>query len=118
MAIPREVRLAKVGAWIALRSRAEVIEAFDGAQAAIAPIYDARDIVADPQFRALGTIHTIVDENLGELRMQGPLFRLSADEPVIAFTGRPPGADTDAVLAELGYAPDEIDALRADGSIL
>ena len=107
-----------VGAWIALRSRAEVIEAFDGAQAAIAPIYDARDIVADPQFRALGTIHTIVDENLGELRMQGPLFRLSADEPVIAFTGRPPGADTDAVLAELGYAPDEIDALRAEGSIL
>ena len=107
-----------VGGWIALRPRAEVIEAFDGAQAAIAPIYDARDIVADPQFRALGTIHTIVDENLGELRMQGPLFRLSADEPVIAFTGRPPGADTDAVLAELGYAPDEIDALRADGSIL
>ena len=107
-----------VGAWIALRSRAEVIEAFDGAQAAIAPIYDARDIVADPQFRALGTIHTIVDENLGELRMQGPLFRLSADEPVIAFTGRPPGADTDAVLAELGYAPDEIDALRVEGSIL
>jgi crotonobetainyl-CoA:carnitine CoA-transferase CaiB-like acyl-CoA transferase len=107
-----------VGGWIALRPRAEVIEAFDGAQAAIAPIYDARDIVADPQFRALGTIHTIVDENLGELRMQGPLFRLSADEPVIAFTGRPPGADTDAVLAELGYAPDEIDALRAEGSIL
>jgi crotonobetainyl-CoA:carnitine CoA-transferase CaiB-like acyl-CoA transferase len=107
-----------VGAWIARRPRAEVIEAFDDAQAAIAPIYDARDIVADPQFQALGTIHTIVDENLGELRMQGPLFRLSADEPVIAFTGRPPGADTDAVLAELGYAPDEIDALRMDGSIL
>jgi crotonobetainyl-CoA:carnitine CoA-transferase CaiB-like acyl-CoA transferase len=107
-----------VGAWIARRPRAEVIEAFDDAQAAIAPIYDARDIMADPQFQALGTIHTIVDENLGELRMQGPLFRLSADEPVIAFTGRPPGADTDAVLAELGYAPDEIDALRMDGSIL
>jgi crotonobetainyl-CoA:carnitine CoA-transferase CaiB-like acyl-CoA transferase len=107
-----------VGAWIARRPRAEVIEAFDDAQAAIAPIYDARDIMADPQFQALGTIHTIVDENLGELRMQGPLFRLSADEPVIAFTGRPPGADTDAVLAELGYAPDEIDALRTDGSIL
>src|SRR5688572_4800245 len=106
-----------VGAWIARRPRAEVIEAFDGAQAAIAPIYDARDIVADPQFRALGTIHTIVDESLGELRMQGPLFRLSADEPVIAFTGRAPGADTDALLAELGYSPEEIDALRADGSI-
>ena len=48
------------------------------------------------------------------MRMQGPLFRLSDDEPVIAFTGRAPGADTDAVLAELGYAPGEIDALRAE----
>jgi crotonobetainyl-CoA:carnitine CoA-transferase CaiB-like acyl-CoA transferase len=106
-----------VGGWIAERSRDEVIDAFDRAQAAIAPIYDASDIVTDPQFRALGTIHTIVDDDLGEMRMQGPLFRLSMDEPVIAFTGRAPGADTDAVLAELGYRPGEIDALRADGSI-
>ena len=106
-----------VGGWIAQRSRDEVIDAFERAQAAIAPIYDASDIVADPQFRALGTIHTIVDEDLGEMRMQGPLFRLSADAPVIAFTGRAPGADTDAVLAELGYTPGEIDALRAEGSI-
>ena len=49
--------------------------------------------------------------------MQGPLFRLSGDDPVIAFTGRAPGADTDAVLAELGYTADEIAALRADGAI-
>ena len=106
-----------VGGWIAQRTRDEVIDAFERAQAAIAPIYDASDIVADPQFRALGTIHTIVDEDLGEMRMQGPLFRLSEDTPVIAFTGRAPGADTEAILAELGYAPGEIDALRADGSI-
>jgi crotonobetainyl-CoA:carnitine CoA-transferase CaiB-like acyl-CoA transferase len=106
-----------VGGWIAQRSRDEVIDAFDRAQAAIAPIYDAADIVADPQFQALGTIHTIVDEDLGEMRMQGPLFRLSEDAPVIAFTGRAPGADTDAVLGELGYTAEEIAGLRAQGSI-
>jgi crotonobetainyl-CoA:carnitine CoA-transferase CaiB-like acyl-CoA transferase len=49
--------------------------------------------------------------------MQGPLFRLSEDAPVIAFTGRAPGADTDAVLGELGYTPGEIADLRAEGSI-
>jgi crotonobetainyl-CoA:carnitine CoA-transferase CaiB-like acyl-CoA transferase len=108
---------AAVGGWIAQRTRAEVIEAFDRAQAAVAPIYDASDIVEDPQFAALGTIHTIHDDDLGELKMQGPLFRLSADEPRIAHTGRAPGADTEAVLGELGYTRDEIDALRADGSI-
>lgn len=106
-----------VGRWIGRRTRDEVIDAFERAQAAIAPIYDARDIVADPQFQALGTIHTIVDDDLGEMRMQGPLFRLSDDEPIIAFTGRAPGADTEAVLAELGYAPAEIERLRAEGAI-
>ena len=106
-----------VGGWIAERSREEVIDAFDRAQAAVAPIYDAGDIAADPQFQALGTIHSIVDDDLGEMRMQGPLFRLSASPPVIAFTGRALGADTDAVLGELGYSSAEISALRADGSI-
>jgi crotonobetainyl-CoA:carnitine CoA-transferase CaiB-like acyl-CoA transferase len=106
-----------VGGWIAERSRAEVLDAFERAEAAIAPVYDAADIVADPQFQALGTIHTIRDEDLGEMRMQGPLFRLSADEPSIAFTGRAPGADTDALLAELGYTADDIAALRAEGSV-
>ena len=106
-----------VGAWIGQRSRDEVIDAFDRAQAAIAPVYDARDIMADPQFQALGTIHSIVDDDLGEMRMQGPLFRLSEDGPTIAFTGRAPGADTDSVLAELGYTTDQIEALRAQGAI-
>ena len=106
-----------VGGWIAQRPRQEVIEAFEQAQAAVAPIYDAGDIVADPQFQALGTIHRIDDPDLGEMLMQGPLFRLSADEPVIAFTGRAPAADTDHVLAELGYPAEEIARMRENGAI-
>lgn len=105
-----------VGGWIAQRGRAEVIAAFEEAQAAIAPIYDASDIASDPQFEALGTIRTLSDPNLGEVAMQGPLFRLSRDEDVIAFTGRAPGADTESVLTELGYSSDEIAAIRAAGS--
>lgn len=108
---------AAVGGWIAERSRDEVIAAFEEAQAAIAPIYDAEDIVADPQFQALGTVHRIHDDDLGEIAMQGPLFRLSNDDPVIAHTGRAHGADTDAVLAELGYSDEERSQLRARGAI-
>ncbi|MBO0895331.1 CaiB/BaiF CoA transferase family protein [Arthrobacter sunyaminii] len=106
-----------VGTWIALHSRDEVIAAFEAAEAAVAPIYDPSDIVADPQFNALGTIHRIKDADLGDMAMQGPLFRMSRDEATIAFTGRAHGADTEAVLTELGYSPDELAALYDDGSI-
>jgi len=106
-----------VGGWIARHSRDEVIAAFEAAQAAVAPVYDARDIVADPQFNALGTIHRIHDDDLGDMAMQGPLFRLSRDEATIAHTGRAHGADTDAVLAELGFSADDIARMRAEGAI-
>ncbi|WP_448712882.1 CaiB/BaiF CoA transferase family protein [Microbacterium profundi] len=106
-----------VGSWIAQRSRDEVVAAFEAADAAVAPIYDPSDIVTDPQFNALGTIHRIHDADLGEIAMQGPLFRLSRDDATIGFTGRAHGADTDAVLVELGYSDDELTALREEGSI-
>jgi crotonobetainyl-CoA:carnitine CoA-transferase CaiB-like acyl-CoA transferase len=108
---------AAVGGWIAQRDRADVVAAFEAAQAAVAPIYDAEDIVADPQFQALGTLHRVEDPELGPMLVQGPLFRLSDDDAVIAFTGRPHGADTDAVLAELGYTPEQVAALRRAGAV-
>lgn len=106
-----------VGGWIRQRPREEVIAAFEQAEAAVAPVYDAADIAADPHFSALGTIHRIHDDDLGDMAMQGPLFRLSEDEAVIAHTGRAPGADTEAVLGELGYDADGIARLRDEGAI-
>lgn len=108
---------AVVGGWIRQRTRDEVTAAFEAADAAVAPIYDAHDIVADPQLAALGTIHEIDDPDLGRMKMQGPLFRLSDSEPVIAHTGHPHGADTDSVLHELGFDDERIAALRAGGDI-
>ena len=106
-----------VGTWIVQHTRDEVIAAFDEAQAAVAPIYGADDIVDDPQFRALGTIHEIVDDDLGPMLMQGPLFRLSHNDGVISHTGRGHGADTETVLASLGFEHDDIERLREEGAI-
>jgi crotonobetainyl-CoA:carnitine CoA-transferase CaiB-like acyl-CoA transferase len=43
-------------------------------------------------------------------------FRLASGDPEPAFAPRPLGADTDELLAELGYDTAEIDALRREGA--
>ncbi|KAB1988092.1 CaiB/BaiF CoA transferase family protein [Streptomyces triticiradicis] len=106
-----------VGAWIAGRTREEVLAAFEKAEAAIAPVQDVRDIMSDPQYQALDTLTRVEDPELGPLRMQNVLFRLSATPGAIHWAGRPHGADTDAVLGELGLTPDEIGELRAEGAL-
>ena len=106
-----------VGGWIARHTREEVLEAFEEAQAAVAPIYDVRDVMRDEQYRALGTITEVEDEELGTLRMQNVLFRLSETPGAIRWAGRPHGADTDAVLGELGYSAAEIDRMRRAGAL-
>ncbi|RST09232.1 CoA transferase [Streptomyces sp. WAC05374] len=106
-----------VGGWIARHTRDEAMAAFEKAEAAIAPIYDIRDVMADPQYQALDTVTEVPDPELGAVRMQNVLFRLSETPGAIRWTGRPHGADTDAVLGELGLTGAEITALRSEGAL-
>ncbi|MGW6903916.1 CaiB/BaiF CoA transferase family protein [Streptomyces sp. NPDC054940] len=106
-----------VGDWIARHTRADVLAAFEKAEAAVAPIQDVRDVMTDPQYMALDTITTVADPELGPLRMQNVLFRLSATPGAIRWAGRPHGADTDEILTDLGLTPAELAALRAEGAL-
>ncbi|MFF5493014.1 CaiB/BaiF CoA transferase family protein [Streptomyces aquilus] len=108
---------AAVGTWIAARTRTEVLAAFEKAEAAVAPIQDVRDVMTDPQYAALDTLTTLPDPELGPLRMQNVLFRLSATPGAIHWAGRPHGADTDTVLTELGLTDAELAVLRAEGAV-
>jgi crotonobetainyl-CoA:carnitine CoA-transferase CaiB-like acyl-CoA transferase len=82
--------------WIAERTQAEVIDAFEAAQAAIAPVLGMADIAVDPHYAARGTI---VD--VDGTPMQGLVARLSKTPGRIRWAGRDLGADTDEVLGEL-----------------
>jgi crotonobetainyl-CoA:carnitine CoA-transferase CaiB-like acyl-CoA transferase len=106
-----------VGGWIAGRPTAEVMSAFEEAHAAVAPVYDVRGVMSDPQYAARGTALTVDDEDLGPLVMQNVLFRMSASPGGIRWAGRAHGADTDEVLGELGLSADEIARLRAEGAV-
>ncbi|MDP4805408.1 MAG: CoA transferase [Candidatus Nanopelagicales bacterium] len=108
---------AAVGSWIAERDRDEVLHAFEEADAAVAPIYNAKDVLEDPQFNALGTIKTIDDADFGPVRMQNVLFRLNETPGEIRHTGLSQGHDTEEVLRALGKSTEEIGRLRDAGVV-
>lgn len=106
-----------VGSWIAARSTPEVLTAFEAAQAAVAKVNDVRGVFADPQYEAIGTIATVVDEELGLMKMQNVLFRLSGTPGAIRWSGRTHGHDTSEVLNEIGVTPEQLDQLRESGIV-
>jgi crotonobetainyl-CoA:carnitine CoA-transferase CaiB-like acyl-CoA transferase len=88
-----------VADWIAARSSDEVLATFDAAEAAIAPVLTMTELLRDPQIVARDVV---VD--VGGVRQQGPVARLSRTPAELRHPGRRLGADTDAVLRELGLA--------------
>jgi crotonobetainyl-CoA:carnitine CoA-transferase CaiB-like acyl-CoA transferase len=104
-----------VSEWVGARTRDEVVDVFNEAGAAIAPVYDVADLLSDPHVVERETITTVEDEELGPVRMQNVLFRMSDTPGEIRFTGRPLGADTDAILGdELGL---DVAELRERGIV-
>lgn len=105
-----------VSEWIGARSRQEVQEAFAEVGAAVAPVYSAEDLVADPQVRAREMLTRVADDDLGDVLQHNVLFRMSETPGGIRFTGRGHAADTDEVLTErLELTPERIEDLRARG---
>jgi len=107
-----------VAAWIAVRPLNEVMAAFEKAEAAVAPIYDIAQIMRDPQFAALDSIITIDDPELGPVKMQNVMFRLSETPGHVRWAGRPKGHDNAEVYGKLlGLDDESLQALAAKGVI-
>lgn len=107
-----------VGHWIRERSRDDVIDAFEEAGAAIAPVYSAADIVQDPQVQALEMLTEVDDPDFGSILMHNVAWRMSETPGAIRWTGRELGADTREILVdELGVDPDRFQQLIHEGII-
>ena len=87
---------ALVAAWVGARTLEEVLARFDAAEAAVAPVLTMADIAEDPHYLARETVVEV-----DGVPMQGLIARLSATPGRIRHVGRPLGADTEEVLAEL-----------------
>jgi len=106
-----------VSSWVAQRDEAEVLRAFESADAAVAPIQDAADVLRDPQYQALGSIVCVPDEDLGSIRMPNVLFRMLDTPGRVRWAGRRLGQDNATIYAQLGLDATELDQLRLSGVI-
>ncbi len=103
------------GEWIAARTADEVLQTLNDDGAAIAPIYDISEIFHDPHFAARGNIASVPDPELGTIRMQNVVSRLSRTPGKIDHAGPKLGEHNDEVYRNwLEMEPDEIDTLRRD----
>jgi crotonobetainyl-CoA:carnitine CoA-transferase CaiB-like acyl-CoA transferase len=103
--------------WIVARDLEHVLEAFEEAGAAIAPIFDVEQLVNDPHIVARDTITTVDCEDLGPLKMQNLMFRMGESPGGIRWPGRRLGQDNAEVFAELGVDEQELAVLRDKGVI-
>jgi len=109
---------AIISGWTERHTVAEAIDTISAAGAAVGPVYDVAQLVADPHVQERGCFVEVDSPSGNEPLLQlAPNPRMSRTPGAIRHAGLAPGACTDDVLAELGYTCAEIEALRSAGAV-
>ncbi|HEX3511900.1 MAG TPA: CoA transferase [Solirubrobacteraceae bacterium] len=99
--------------WVGSRSTEDALRELTAAEVVASRIFTVRDIVEDPIYAELGDIISIADRDLGEVRMQGVIPRLSSHPGAVWRTGAALGEDNEDILVRwLQMDPTAIEALR------
>jgi alpha-methylacyl-CoA racemase len=96
----------------ASRTRDEWAAVFAGSDGCVAPVLGPAEAPGHPYNASRGTF-----TDVGGLAQPAPAPRFSRSVADAPTPPRRPGADTDAVLADLGHTATEIAALRASGTV-
>jgi crotonobetainyl-CoA:carnitine CoA-transferase CaiB-like acyl-CoA transferase len=102
---------------LATESSATWLARFAAAEVPAGPINDLAAAFASPQVAALGLLTEVVHPVLGPLLQVGPPFELHATPASVRTAPPLLGEQTDAILAELGYAAEEVVRLRDGGTV-
>ena len=93
------------------------IERLNSAGVPSGPILNVKEVFENEQIRHLGLAQPVSHPKLGELRVQAPGVNLARTPGTIRTSAPELGEHTDEVLAELGYSPDDVEALRRDAVV-
>ncbi|XVH31645.1 CaiB/BaiF CoA transferase family protein [Haloferacaceae archaeon DSL9] len=109
---------AAIQAWMDDHDRETVIEAFEAAEATVAPIYNVEDILADEHYATREAVVEVDDPELGTGLVQNAFPRFSRTPGEITHLGPSLGKHNDEVYGDLlGYDAADLDRLEAAGVI-
>ncbi|SEJ88866.1 MULTISPECIES: CaiB/BaiF CoA-transferase family protein [unclassified Variovorax] len=108
---------AAIGDWAAQRTVEEVLAALDAAHVPAGRIYSIADIAADPHYAARGMLQQLRMPDGSALAVPGFVPKLSLTPASHRYNAPALGADTDAVLKEIGLSAQQIAALHARGIV-
>jgi len=101
----------------ATRTSADWTDRLLAADVPSGPINDLAAVFDDPQARARRMVESVAHPTAGELRTTGIPFKLSHTPGSVRSAPPLLGQHTDEVLAELGFAPDEVARMRTAGAL-
>ena len=107
---------ALAATWARARDVADALSALHAESIPAAPVRSYAEAAADPHVRAREMLQE-VERNGARVPITGPAAKLSRTPIRVRSAARDLGADTEAVLEELGLTRDERRALRADGVV-
>jgi succinyl-CoA--D-citramalate CoA-transferase len=114
----RDVIDAEVAGWLITQKTDEALEKLLVNKVVAGRINDIEDVLSDAHVAAREAIRTIVDEQVGPMRMPAPVPKLSDSPGSIRWTGKDPGASNEEVFGKwLGLSSNEMDSLRRSNII-
>lgn len=108
---------ARVDEVMRTESQAHWIARLNAAGVPCGRVQTLAEVMEDPQVMAQEMVLDVPHPGHGTVRMTGFPVKLSETPCRVRVPARDLGADTDAVLAEAGYTPEEIAELRAAGVV-
>ena len=93
--------------------REDLIQRFNAAGIPSGPVNSIDQTFADPQVQHLGIAQTVDSPRLGKIGLLGQPYSLERTPSTMASAAPEAGEHSDAILAEFGFAPAEIERLKA-----
>lgn len=107
-----------IGDWISNRTRKEVVETFEGHEAAIAPVYNIEDIMNDKHYEERNAIVEVQDDEFGNTAIQNVFPKFSSTSGEIRHLGPSLGEHNDEVFCGIiGLDESELERMSEEGVV-